>query len=387
MLTRDLLRYRIATGNAKPSFIETRDPSLLNFASQLIAVYTDGCGSKRMDVEAAAAQIVNAKRDLKLARGLQKILEDRCEYSSCSDYDYPALRQALFARSAELFKNSELPEDISVYHDKVMEREETLSSGIYADLPENEQLTGIKKIFPSELLERYNTSLVQSLLLFSSELEAEIAEEEPAELRRLFKYLKFFRLLCTAEAVADKKNKKQPQVIRLKIDGPASILENSLKYGLQLASFFPALCRLKKWKISSAIKVRERNLKLKLDETSGLKCHYTNFGAYIPEEIKMFQSCFNLVVTSNSGQAALTMPIMAPLADIIGISRQVAVLAFQLGAGFVDAFTPVSASLIGVLGVARIDWGKWAKFQIKMQAFFFLLGTAAIAIAIAINLQ
>ena len=49
-----------------------------------------------------------------------------------------------------------------------------------------------------------------------------------------------------------KKNKKQPQVIRLKIDGPASILENSLKYGLQLASFFPALCRLKKWKISSA---------------------------------------------------------------------------------------------------------------------------------------
>ena len=172
MLTRDLLRYRIAAGNAKPSFIETRDPSLLNFASQLIAVYTDGCGSKRMDVEAAAAQIVNAKRDLKLARGLQKILEDRCEYSSCSDYDYPALRQILFARSAELFKNSELPEDISVYHDKVMEREEILSNGIYADLPENERLTGIKKIFPSELLERYNTSLVQSLLLFSSELEA-----------------------------------------------------------------------------------------------------------------------------------------------------------------------------------------------------------------------
>lgn len=298
MLTRDLLRYRIAAGNAKPSFIETRDPSHLNFASQLIAVYTDGCGSKRMDVEAAAAQIVNAKRDLKLARGLQKILEDRCEYSSCSDYDYPALRQALFARSAELFKNSELPEDISVYHDKVMEREEILSNGIYADLPENERLTGIKKIFPSELLERYNTSLVQSLLLFSSELEAEIVEEDPAELRRLFKYLKFFRLLCTAEAVADKKNKKQPQVIRLKIDGPASILENSLKYGLQLASFFPALCRLKKWKISSAIKVRERNLKLKLDETSGLKCHYTNFGAYIPEEIKMFQSCFNQMETT-----------------------------------------------------------------------------------------
>lgn len=101
----------------------------------------------------------------------------------------------------------------------------------------------------------------------------------------------------------------------------------------------------------------------------------------------LFQSLFNLVVTSNSGQAALTMPIMAPLSDIVGVSRQIAVLAYQLGAGFVDAFTPVSASLIGVLGVARIDWSKWAKYQIKMQAFFFLLGTITIIIAVSMNLQ
>ena len=101
----------------------------------------------------------------------------------------------------------------------------------------------------------------------------------------------------------------------------------------------------------------------------------------------IFQSLFNLVVTSNSGQAELTMPIMAPLADLVGVSRQVAVLAYQLGAGFMDAFTPVSASLIGVLGVARIEWAKWARFQIKMQGFFFVLGTIFIMIAIAIGLQ
>lgn len=100
-----------------------------------------------------------------------------------------------------------------------------------------------------------------------------------------------------------------------------------------------------------------------------------------------FQSLFNLVVTSNSGQAALTMPIMAPLSDIVGVSRQIAVLAYQLGAGFVDAFTPVSASLIGVLGVARIDWSKWAKYQIKMQGFFLLLGTITIILAVSMNLQ
>jgi uncharacterized ion transporter superfamily protein YfcC len=101
----------------------------------------------------------------------------------------------------------------------------------------------------------------------------------------------------------------------------------------------------------------------------------------------IFQSLFNLVVTSNSGQAALTMPIMAPLADLLGISRQIAVLAYQLGSGFMDAFTPVSASLIGVLGVARIDWIKWAKFQIKMQGFLFILGSIFIVIAVMIGLQ
>lgn len=101
----------------------------------------------------------------------------------------------------------------------------------------------------------------------------------------------------------------------------------------------------------------------------------------------IFQSLFNLVVTSNSGQAALTMPIMAPLADLVGVHRQIAVLAYQLGSGFMDAFTPVSASLIGVLGVARIEWAKWARFQIKMQGFLFVLGTIFIMIAMAIGLQ
>jgi len=99
----------------------------------------------------------------------------------------------------------------------------------------------------------------------------------------------------------------------------------------------------------------------------------------------VFQSLFNLVVTSNSGQAALTMPIMAPLSDIVGVSRQVAVLAYQLGSGFVDAFTPCSASLLGVLGVARINWMKWAKFQVKMQGFLFALGTIFMIIAVSID--
>lgn len=99
----------------------------------------------------------------------------------------------------------------------------------------------------------------------------------------------------------------------------------------------------------------------------------------------VFQSVFNFFVVSGSGQAALTMPIMAPLADFAGVSRQVAVLAYQLGDGLTNLIVPTSGCLLGVLGVARLEWGKWARFQIKMQGILFLLSTIFVLVAVAIN--
>lgn len=104
--------------------------------------------------------------------------------------------------------------------------------------------------------------------------------------------------------------------------------------------------------------------------------------AVTAEMMYIFQTIFNFFVTSNSGQAALTMPILAPLSDLVGVTRQVAVLTYQLGSGFADAIVPTSASLMGVLGVARIDWTKWAKWQFKMQGFFFIFGTIFVITAV-----
>ncbi|MCR1942704.1 putative basic amino acid antiporter YfcC [[Clostridium] symbiosum] len=96
----------------------------------------------------------------------------------------------------------------------------------------------------------------------------------------------------------------------------------------------------------------------------------------------VFQTIFNFFVVSGSGQAALTMPIMAPLADIVGVSRQVSVLAFQLGDAFSNFIVPTSGCLLGALAAARLDWGKWAKFQIKFQAVLFVFASAAMVIAV-----
>lgn len=85
------------------------------------------------------------------------------------------------------------------------------------------------------------------------------------------------------------------------------------------------------------------------------------------------QAIINFFVHSGSGQAALTMPVMAPLADVIGISRQTAVLAFVFGEGWINPILPTSGVTMGVLGLAGISWEKWAKWLLPIQIFFFIL--------------
>jgi len=90
-------------------------------------------------------------------------------------------------------------------------------------------------------------------------------------------------------------------------------------------------------------------------------------------------------VTSGSGQAALTMPIMAPLSDLLGVSRQIAVLAFQLGDGLTNIVVPTSAALMGCLGAARVDWGIWIRFIFKPMAILFALSVLVMVVAVLIQ--
>ena len=99
----------------------------------------------------------------------------------------------------------------------------------------------------------------------------------------------------------------------------------------------------------------------------------------------VFQSVFNFFVVSGSGQAALTMPIMAPLADLLGVTRQVAVLAFQLGDAFTNLIVPTSGCLIGSLAIAKIEWSNWVKFVWKFMGLLVLMAIGTILLAVAIG--
>jgi uncharacterized ion transporter superfamily protein YfcC len=85
------------------------------------------------------------------------------------------------------------------------------------------------------------------------------------------------------------------------------------------------------------------------------------------------QSALNFFLPSGSGQAALTMPIMAPLSDILGIGRQTAVLAFQFGDGISNLIIPTSGVTMGVLSIAKIPYEKWLKWALPIIIIFTIL--------------
>ena len=86
------------------------------------------------------------------------------------------------------------------------------------------------------------------------------------------------------------------------------------------------------------------------------------------------QALINLIIPSATAKAAITIPIMAPFSDMVGVSRQAMVLAFQFGDGFTNMITPTSGVLVAALAMARIPYSKWVKWIWKMVLVLLILG-------------
>jgi uncharacterized ion transporter superfamily protein YfcC len=100
----------------------------------------------------------------------------------------------------------------------------------------------------------------------------------------------------------------------------------------------------------------------------------------------VIQTFLNIFIPSGSGKAALTMPMMSQFSDLIGISRQATVVAFQLGDGFTNMITPTSGVLIGVLGIARIPYEKWFKWVLPFIVILVVLGFLLLLPTVWMNL-
>lgn len=101
------------------------------------------------------------------------------------------------------------------------------------------------------------------------------------------------------------------------------------------------------------------------------------------EGMFVFQSFLNFFIPSASGQALVSMPLMVPLADLIGVSRQMSVLAFILGDGFSNIIIPTNGVLMAILGIAMVPFEKWFRFVFPL--FLILMGVAVLTILIGLS--
>lgn len=291
MLTRDHLRFR-RRGGFLPAFVNPSEPKLLEFAAELLGIYQEAAESRmrRAELEELCSSLLPGAADPRLAAGLDKLIQDRCSFDPVRSIDYPAARRELFTAASSALTVAE--GNLDAYRDVLLRGEgasDFLAADIYGDLPDNERLTGWRPFYPAELLNRYNVALVQGLLIYAEELVATVSDPNPAELRRVFKYLRFFRLLAE---ISRPKGKGKDGPVTLRISGPFALFANTRKYALQLASFFPALLNLQEWSLTAQIRLEGKHGALKLDQNCGLCSHYRNFSSYVPEEIRMFHRLF-----------------------------------------------------------------------------------------------
>jgi uncharacterized ion transporter superfamily protein YfcC len=122
-----------------------------------------------------------------------------------------------------------------------------------------------------------------------------------------------------------------------------------------------------------------------VDAASGPLLAVGSYGAAVG--MLVIQTVLNLFIPSGSGQAFVTMPIMAPLADIVGITRQTAVLAYQFGDGLSNMIVPTNIVLMSILGIAGIPYDRWFRFVWPLLLKLLAAAAVALVVAVAIGYQ
>jgi len=99
------------------------------------------------------------------------------------------------------------------------------------------------------------------------------------------------------------------------------------------------------------------------------------------------QSFINFFIPSGSGQALATLPVMLPLGEVIGLTRQTTILAFQIGDGISNLINPTLGGLIAMLSMCRVPLDRWLRFIIPIAITIFILSAITLIIAVAVGYQ
>lgn len=316
MLTSELVTARVSGSTITPGRVDPDAPALQEMAATLCGLYADAAAERlrRADLDELVTAAIGDHPRWKVARGLAKLLDDRSTFDTAAPVPPAELRRAAFqlARDRGPLALEPGPLGLPVATDLLAELGAPLGltatqteDALYADLEENQRLLAVDVPGPEWLLHRYNVAQVQALLLHALSLKIRLVAPTAAKMRQLFRQVKFHRLLHQARRDGD--------VLELDLDGPTSLFQQSTRYGMALATFFPALLlQPPPWSLEATIVwTRARHQKtLRLDHTAGLVSHHADRGGYQTREQLWFAERFDALEsgwTRTEGQAPVAL--------------------------------------------------------------------------------
>ena len=284
-----LLRVRLAGPNIVAQFVADR-PVAREAAEALVGVFTSAAEERwpRARIEESVKSVIGDSRDHKLWKGLARVLEDRSDFVVAVDGDPVEQRLAVFRRAAVMGPvaleagplGRPVAADVLAAEAATRGTEATaLAAALYADRPDEQEITGCDVLDADTLLARYDTALAQSVLLHATAVRVILVDPRPERLKQLFRWVKFHQLVHTAKRVG--------KDVVLSLDGPMSMFSQSTRYGLKLAQFLPALLLQDgAWTLEADIVWTKRALKrvLALSNEDGLVSHLPDNGAWVSKE-------------------------------------------------------------------------------------------------------
>jgi predicted nuclease of restriction endonuclease-like RecB superfamily len=224
----------------------------LPIAATLIDAMGKLVGRSRRDIDTSLDALSVPARDRAVVLGLRKLLDDRCDFEVVSPLDPTALRREVFAAAAAAYHalgvRDELDRDavLTEVAGRIGATREGVEQALYADLRDSEVLRHFRPISAPALLDRYDVALAQGIVLRATQVTVRIENETPDRYRRIFRAARFHGLLHVVQG-----NPKDGYTITL--DGPYSLFDAGVKYGLKLALFLPVLLPCRTWSLRADV--------------------------------------------------------------------------------------------------------------------------------------
>jgi predicted nuclease of restriction endonuclease-like RecB superfamily len=289
MLPATLVRVRHSRNRLLPQYLDPGAQSWRDIAEPILELYRGSAGVTRGELEAELKELIGNHPGQLVFRGLARLLEDRCDFGVVSGHPPPELREKVFAaaalrRLAGTFNRDQVLEQVAGDMGLSVP---VIEEGMFADLKSQQRVVKFEDINVTQLIERYNVALAQSILLRSSGVTVTLRNETSARLRQVFRAQKFHRLMCDAE-------QPSPGTTRLRLDGPLSLFSSTQKYGLQLALFLPTLLQCKNFEIEAQVRwgTQRKEKILVITTADGLVSHLPDHASLIPPELEMFAELF-----------------------------------------------------------------------------------------------